>query len=228
MKETNRNRANVAKRRARQRKLRNRRIALTVCLMLVVMVASIGGTVAWLTAQTDPVVNTFTYGDINIDLYEHKYDASTNTLGDDEIRDDSNKYKIIPGVNLPKDPTVKVTKGSEKCWLFVKVEKTGTFVEGKVTYDIADGWTQLTGEGITDTVYYRQVGADAANDQTFGVLKQTTANGKTYAITVSDQLTKTDVKNQGTVTLKFTAYAVQQDGMTDAADAWAKVAPTTP
>ena len=221
MKETNRNRANVAKRRARQRKLRNRRIALTVCLMLVVMVASIGGTVAWLTAKTDPVVNTFTYGDINIDLYEHNYDASTNSLGTTEVKNVED-YKIIPGVNLPKDPTVKVTKGSEKCWLFVKVEKTGTFVEGKVTYDIADGWTQLTGEGITGTVYYRQVGADAANDQTFGVLKQTTANGKTYAITVSDQLTKAEVNGQGNVTLKFTAYAIQQEGFDTAAAAWAE------
>lgn len=221
MKETNRNRANVAKRRARQRKLRNRRIALTVCLMLVVMVASIGGTVAWLTAKTDPVVNTFTYGDINIDLYEHNYDASTNSLGTTEVKNVED-YKIIPGVNLPKDPTVKVTKGSEKCWLFVKVEKTGTFVEGKVTYDIADGWTQLTGEGITGTVYYRQVGADAANDQTFGVLKQTTANGKTYAITVSDQLTKAEVNGQGNVTLKFTAYAIQQEGFDTAEAAWAK------
>lgn len=221
MKEMNRNRANVAKRRARQRKLRNRRIALTVCLMLVVMVASIGGTVAWLTAKTDPVVNTFTYGDINIDLYEHNYDASTNSLGTSEVKNVED-YKIIPGVNLPKDPTVKVTKGSEKCWLFVKVEKTGTFVEGKVTYDIADGWTQLTGEGITGTVYYRQVGADAANDQTFGVLKQTTANGKTYAITVSDQLTKAEVNGQGNVTLKFTAYAIQQEGFDTAEAAWAK------
>lgn len=221
MKETNRNRANVAKRRARQRKLRNRRIALTVCLMLVVMVASIGGTVAWLTAQTAPVVNTFTYGDINIDLYEHNYDASTNSLGTTEVKNVED-YKIIPGVNLPKDPTVKVTKGSEKCWLFVKVEKTGTFVEGKVTYDIADGWTQLTGEGITGTVYYRQVGADAANDQTFGVLKQTTDNGKTYAIAVSDQLTKAEVKGQGNVTLKFTAYAIQQEGFDTAVAAWAE------
>lgn len=222
MKETNRNRANVAKRRARQRKLRNRRIALTVCLMLVVMVASIGGTVAWLTATTDPVTNTFTYGDINIDLYEHKYDASTNTLGNDKIRDDSNKYKIIPGVNLPKDPTVEVKAGSEACWLFVKVDQSEAFASG-VTYDIADGWTQLTGEEITDTVYYRQVGADAANDQTFDVLEQkTTADGKTYAITVSNQLTKTDVENQGTVTLKFTAYAIQQEGFDTPAAAWAE------
>ena len=112
MKETNRNRANVAKRRARQRKLRNRRIALTVCLMLVVMVASIGGTVAWLTAKTDPVVNTFTYGDINIDLYEHNYVASTNLLGTEKVKKVED-YKIIPGVNLPKDPTVEVKANRE-------------------------------------------------------------------------------------------------------------------
>ena len=219
MKETNRNRANVAKRRARQRKLRNRRIALTVCLMLVVMVASIGGTVAWLTAKTDPVTNTFTYGDISIDLYEHKYNASTNTLGDDKIRDDSNKYKIIPGVNLPKDPTVEVKANSEACWLFVKVEKTGTFVEGRVSYEIAEGWSALDGQA---GVYYREVGATGQSAQTFGVLKQTTVDGKTHAITVSDQLTKTDVNGQGNVTLKFTAYAVQKDGINSVADAWAK------
>lgn len=221
MKETNRNRANVAKRRARQRKLRNRRIALTVCLMLVVMVASIGGTVAWLTAQTDTVTNTFTYGDINIDLYEHNYDASTNSLGTKKVKEVED-YKIIPGVNLPKDPTVEVKANSEACWLFVKVEKTGTFVENKVTYSIADGWTQLTGEGITDTVYYRQVAADAQNDQTFDVLEQTTADGKTYAITVSNQLTKAEVKGQGNVTLTFTAYAIQQEGFGTAGAAWAE------
>lgn len=225
MKETNRNRANVAKRRARQRKLRNRRIALTVCLMLVVMVASIGGTVAWLTATTDPVTNTFTYGDINIDLYEHGYDAATNALTSDVIRNSGNAYKIIPGVNLPKDPTVEVKANSEACWLFVKVEKTGTFVEGKVTYSIANGWTTLTGQ---DGVYYREVAATGQTAQTFGVLTQTTVGGKAHAITVSDELTKAEVKDKTTVSLMFTAYAVQKDGFeNNPAGAWAKVAPVT-
>ena len=59
-----------AQRRARQRKQRNRRIALTACLMIAVMVASIGGTLAWLTDQTGPVTNTFTAGNIDITLDE--------------------------------------------------------------------------------------------------------------------------------------------------------------
>lgn len=214
MKETNRNRANVAKRRARQRKLRNRRIALTVCLMLVVMVASIGGTVAWLTAQTAPVVNTFTYGDINIELKE--------TTGEN--------YKIIPGVDIEKDPKVTVKAGSEACWLFVKIEEANwpTFVEAdgttkKIAYSVANDWTALSGQ---TGVYYREVGAVSA-DTSFYVLTgdNNHANG---VVTVSENLTKGDLNTITTTNkpkLTFTAYAVQKDGITSVTDAWAKVNP---
>ena len=220
MKEMNRNRANVAKRRARQRKLRNRRIALTVCLMLVVMVASIGGTVAWLTAQTAPVVNTFTYGDINIDLYEHEYDATKHELTNVVTKTGVNNYKIIPGVNLPKDPTVEVKAGSEACWLFVKVEEanwpTAKESDGttlKVKYEIADGWTALAGE---NDVYYREV-TSQTTAQEFPVL----ADNK---VTVSGNLTKAEVNAITTnPTLKFTAYACQKDNVSTEADAWAKI-----
>ena len=211
MKETNRNRANVAKRRARQRKLRNRRIALTVCLMLVVMVASIGGTVAWLTASTTPVVNTFTYGDINITLAE-----STG-----------NNYKIIPGVDITKDPKVTVAKDSEACYLFVEVKEenwldvTETVDDKavrKVDYAIADGWTELTGaQGKNGgKVYYREVPAATDKAAEFCVLKDN-------KVTVRDSLTKQDIKDAEQAKLTFTAYAVQKDGMTNAADAWAKI-----
>lgn len=220
MKETNRNRANVAKRRARQRKLRNRRIALTVCLMLVVMVASIGGTVAWLTAKTAPVVNTFTYGDINIDLYEHNYDASTNSLGTTKVKNVED-YKIIPGVNLPKDPTVEVKANSEACWLFVKVEAENwpTFTgDAKISYAVKTGeggWTQGDGTNIPANVYYRAVGATTA-DTHFEVL-----DGN--KVTVRNTLTKEDIKGiTAKPTLTFTAYAIQQEGFDTAAAAWAK------
>lgn len=200
MKETSRNRAAAAKRKLRQRKLRNRRIALTVCLMLVVMAASIGGTVAWLTAKTDPVVNTFTYGDINIALAE--------TTGSD--------YKIIPGKDITKDPKVTVKANSEACWLFVKVAQSGTFVENKVTYAIADGWTKGDGTNIPSNVYYRSVDAVTA-DTDFAVLKDN-------QIVVKNTLTKEDIQNITTnPTLTFTAYAVQQDNIADAATAWSKI-----
>lgn len=181
-----------------------RGLVLVLALALIVGVAG-GATFAWLTATSDTVTNTFTYGDINIDLAE--------TTGND--------YKIIPGVDIKKDPKVTVKAESEACWLFVKVEEEGTFVANKVTYSIADGWTKGDGTKIPANVYYRAVDA-VKNDTDFAVLK----DNKIY---VSDTLTKIDIKDISTTTpkLSITAYAIQKDGMGSAAQAWAAISGTT-
>ena len=190
-----------------------RGLVLVLALALIVGVAG-GATFAWLTAKTDPVVNTFTYGDISIKLEE-------NTGSD---------YKIIPGVAIEKDPLVTVLAKSEACWLFVKVEEenwpTLTYVDGettvrKVKYDIADGWTKGDGTNIPANVYYREVAANAAA-QEFPVLKDN-------KITVSDTLTKIDLKDISTIKpkLSITAYAIQKDGMDSAVKAWAAIPGTT-
>lgn len=174
---------------------------LVVMLALVLMVGcAVGGTLAWLVAKTDPVVNTFTYGDINITL--------TETSG--------SNYKIIPGVNIDKNPKVTVKENSEACWLFVKVEEEGTFVANKVTYSIDGSWTQGDGTNIPANVYYRSV--DAVNvDTDFAVLKDN-------KIQVSEDLSKSDIQSiTAQPKLTFTAYAVQKDGITDAVAAWGKV-----
>lgn len=181
---------------ANRRSVSSKAFAAVLALVLVLGCA-LGGTVAWLVAKSDPVVNTFTYGDINI--------ALTETTGED--------YKIIPGVDIAKDPKVTVKADSEACWLFVKVDEVGTFVADKVTYSVADGWTALTGQ---PGVYYREVGAVTA-DTDFYVLKDN-------VVKVSDTLTKEDIKDIPTgPTLTFTAYAVQKDGIADAATAWSKI-----
>lgn len=181
---------------ANRRSVSSKAFAAVLALVLVLGCA-LGGTVAWLVAKSDPVVNTFTYGDININLEE--------TTG--------SSYKIIPGVDIAKDPKVTVEADSEACWLFVKVDEVGTFVADKVTYSVADGWTALTGQ---PGVYYREVGAVTA-DTDFYVLKDN-------VVKVSDTLTKEDIKDIPTgPTLTFTAYAVQKDGIADAATAWSKI-----
>lgn len=126
-------------------------------------------------------------------------------------------------MDIEKDPKVTVKAKSEACWLFVKVEESGTFVADKVTYQIADGWTQGDGT-IPDNVYYREVAAVTA-DTSYYVLKgnDTYPNG---VVTVSQDLTKSEIPTSQP-TLTFTAYAVQKDGIADAATAWAKAAPTT-
>ena len=49
--------------------MKKKTLALVLALTLLVA-GVIGGTLAWLTDQTDEVKNTFTVGDINIDLTE--------------------------------------------------------------------------------------------------------------------------------------------------------------
>ena len=172
--------------------------------LVLVIGCAVGGTVAWLVSKTDAVVNTFTYGDINITLGE--------TTGND--------YTIIPGVNIEKNPKVTVKKDSEACWLFVKVEEEGTFVANKVTYSIAEGWTKGDGTKIPANVYYRAVDAVKA-DTDFAVLK----DNKIY---VSENLTKGDIQSiTAQPKLTFTAYAVQKDGIDNAATAWEKAVSTT-
>lgn len=191
---------------ANRRRSVSSRMFIAMLALVLVIGCAVGGTIAWLTAQTDPVVNTFTYGDINIELTETK--------------PDNRQAKIIPGVDIEKDPKVTVKANSEACWLFVKVEEEGTFVANKVTYSIADGWKQGDGTNIPANVYYREVDA-ATTDQEFNVLKDN-------KVTVSENLTKEDIKDITTQpTLTFTAYAVQKDGIADADTAWTKANPTT-
>lgn len=194
-------------------KARSKALLLALCAVLLVAV-SVLGTMAYLTSKTQVITNTFTVGDINIELTETK--------------PESKQAKIIPGVDIEKDPKVTVKKDSEACWLFVEVKEEGTFVANEVTYSIADGWTKGNGTNIPTDVYYREVDAVTA-DTDFYVLAGNTdhPNG---VVTVSDTLTKADVNNitaENQPKLTFTAYAVQKEGIDTAADAWAKVNTTS-
>ena len=200
-------------RRAQQRKRRNRRIALTLCVMFVVLAASIGGTVAWLTAKTDTITNTFTAGDINITLTESYVDENNNR-----------NYTFVPGDVLPKDPKVTVNANSEACWLFVKVEEGNNFGDF-MSYNIADGWTKGDGANIPANVYYREVAAVTGTaDVSYPVLRDN-------RVIVSTDVTKELIANKNAATdkptLTFKAYAVQKDNVASAEDAWAKIFPPT-
>lgn len=195
----------------RKKKGVSTKVFLSLLALVLVVGCAVGGTIAWLTATTDSVVNTFTYGKININLGE-----STG-----------NAYTIIPGVNISKDPKVTVTAGSEACWLFVKVGEANwpTFIDEdgrKVSYDIANGWTALDATNYPG-VYYREVNAVTADTGFYVLAGDTTyPNG---VVTVSENLTKVDIKDltENHPQLIFTAYAVQKDGINTAAEAWAKV-----
>lgn len=194
--------------------MKKKSLALVLALAMIV-VCVVGGTLAWLTATTPEVKNTFTYGDINIKLEE----TGATVAADGSA---TKEFKMIPGYTITKDPKVTVLAGSEKCYLFVKVAESDNF-DDFMTYDMAAGWTALTG---VNGVYYRVV--DTAD---MGTAYSVLANDK---VTVRGDVTK-GMLNALTAdtqpTLTFTAYACQYNNSNDTnfgpADAWAKVNPTT-
>ena len=190
--------------------MKKKSFVMVLALVLVFAVA-VGGVVAWLTATTGPVKNTFTVGDINITLTE------TGAVNGEK------SYQVIPGDVKDKDPTVTVVGGSEACYLFVKVDVANNTVNGKDIYsfDVRTGdgnWTKLE-----DGVYYRVVDAATAEaGASYYVLSGDTthANG---LVSINEKLTKADIeaiKTANQPTLTFTAYAVQKDNVGSAADAW--------
>lgn len=216
------------------KKKKKRGVSIKACIVMLAVVmllgCAIGSTVAWLISKTDTVTNTFTYGNIDIDLFEHEYDAEKNELTKEETRDGVSGYKIIPGVDLPKDPKVIVKAGSEKCYLFVKVEETGMFADN-VSYNLKltedNGWEIGDGEDIPANVYYKVIDTPTI-DKDIQLIEYN-------KITVSKNITKSEIdklkdsEDYSDPVLKFTAYAVQFEGMTDAAAAWAQAqASTTP
>lgn len=200
------------KHRANRRRMSNKKFIaiLSVFVMLaltMVVGCAVDGTVAWLVSESESSVSTFTLGDINIKL-----------TGESE----SQPLKIIPGVGIRRSLKVTVDPNSEACWLFVKVEGTnwshfpdanGT---AKVSYSVAGGTNDWKALDNYPGVYYREVSAENAKT---GVEYDVNCN-----VTVSQMLTKAEVNSIAAGTqpqLSFTAYAVQRDGIGDAATAWA-------
>lgn len=185
---------------------RNHMMIVSLLVLVLAIGCTVGGTLAWIVSVPDPVVNTFTYGDINITLEE-----TDSPIDGEEDPENQNTYMMSPGATIDKDPKVTVLKGSEACWLFVKLEQSENF-DDFMTYEMAEGWTELTGE---DGVYFCKVTAEevAEADAEFGVLKDD-------EVTVLDTVTKEmlnalEPEGEETAaypTLTITAYAVQYMG----------------
>ena len=220
----------MAKHAAKHAKKLSPKVIVAIVAAAVVLCGMIGGTLAWLIDKTDAVVNTFTYGDINIKLDETILDANGNTVdadndGTPDRGESGNVYKMIPGQTITKDPILTVDADSEDCYVFVKlVKSTNAKFDDFMSYEIDPAWAALAGE---EGVYYRVVSADtdlAAGDLEMNVIKDKT-------VTVKDNVTKEMLNNLTDATyptLTVTGYAVQQVGMADVAAAWAAINPTTP
>lgn len=192
-----------------------KKLLITIACLSVILCTMIVGTIAWLTDKTGSVMNTFTPSNISISLTETEGGADK-------------AFKMVPGVQIKKDPVVTVAANSEACYLFVQINENlgawagnGAEFSDYLTYSVitgSDGWASLDG---VPGVYYREVDAGTASaGKQFYILTGNT-------ITVNETVTKADmdklyVTGAQMPTLTFTAYACQKEGFIDAAAAWAE------
>jgi len=182
-------------------------LILAACAIMLVC-ATIAGTLAYLTAQVS-VKNTFTVGNVAITMDETDVDNSTPGGND---RDTENEYKLLPGQTYTKDPIIHVSATSEDCYVFVKVTNNISSVEATGNNTIAkqleaNGWKAVPPD--ESNVYYMEDAVNASADvNVFG------------RFTVSDSATNEQLSAIKGKTIEVEAYAVQKEGFTSAVDAW--------
>ena len=193
-----------------------KKIAALVAIAMV-FGCVVGGSLAWLMASTNEVVNVFTTSDIGITL--------TETEG--TLNGTDREFKMVPGHTITKNPKATVETGSEDCYLFVKIDKSATYATYLEEYEVADGWTKLQ-----DGVYYRVFDSkDATNTNEMGAEYSILKDDK---VVVKGTVTKTEMNALTEDTypkLTFTAYAHQlyetnvpaegDNGKFTPAEAWA-------
>lgn len=197
---------------------------LTIAIALVLVVAlAVGATWAYLTAKTGEVKNTFTAGGAvnqgDLELFEHvatKNNDGTYTLAE-ATTTEGNSYVVMPGVNLPKDPTVNVKAASGAYYLFVEVTK-GAKVDGDTLGYTVDGskWIRLNIEG-------REVYAYTTDGTNPAILNTPVSNAHVLTgdtITVSRDEAKIAALTADNANLTFKAYACQAAGFENAAAAF--------
>lgn len=138
---------------------------MTVLALVLVIAMSVAGTYAYLTSQVK-VENTFTVGNVSITMDEAKVNeygqklnandqvaAAGDTLADRVM---GNKYKLVPGHEYTKDPTIHVGANSEDCYLFVEITNG---LGDKADINGLVGWTQVA-EGSNVYYYNTKVSAN--------------------------------------------------------------------
>ena len=176
---------------------------LVVCLLAT---AVIGTTLAYFT-DTKTVTNTFSSGNVTITLDEAPVGPDGQATTGNRVT--TNDYKLYPGKEYDKDPTITVAAGSEDCYLFVRVVNGLADLEAAGDTTIAkqmenNGWTLVDGE----TNVYMQSGIYSAEARAV-VFETFTIDKAETATTLADA-----------EKVVITAYAIQAEGFLTAQAAW--------
>lgn len=181
---------------------KSRKIMLISSLLAVIALMTIAPTLSWLFSTSSPVVNTFAGGAISITLDEALVGPDGKAVvGENAQRVTANSYKYMAGAVLDKDPTPTVLKGSEECYVFLLVEN-GLNEKFTMNYDTTS-WLKTAESGNKSVYIYKNKVNAVDSDQDIKL------NPIFTTVTVSPELTATDIQGLGERKLSVTAFAVQ-------------------
>lgn len=202
---------------------------LYVLIAVLLVLSGVLGTLAFLASST-AVSNTFTVGQVGIQMFESKTDKNGVDLDGAEKTSDGNSYELVPGKNYLKDPTIYVKEGSTPSYLFVKVKNgiSSIELEGETTMKaqmIQRGWQLVKKNDSTQEELYLYVGKDAQGNtkavetiQT-GVVDYTSvgsAQAEEYDVFHDFTIaTDIDVTDFGGAKVTLTAFAIQTESYTE-------------
>lgn len=216
-------------------KTKRKALLLTFCAVLLV-VASVLGTIAYLTSQ-DEVKNTFTVGQVAIKLDEAKVAEDGKAVTPAE-RVKENRYKLLPGHTYTKDPTVTVLEGSESSYIKMTVTFTmANELDAIFAPDGADLMKIFDGYDAREWTYKGNTKDAGANTRTYEFWYKKTVGASADdvaldalfdSITVPNDITGEQLATIKDMTITVNAYAIQADGFETAAKAWAAFPKGTP
>lgn len=179
-----------------------KKILVPLVAMAMMASAMVGGTLAYLSEKTDDVKNTFVVGNVDITLAETTTD-----------------FKMVPGVEIAKDPVVTVEADSEDCYLFVEVKKSEN-LDNYIAWKADSNWTKTdvtTKDGGELYVFNYVVGA-SGQDKMFHFLENDKV--KTLESVEKNMMDAIQQNPDSAPTLTFAAYAVQAAGFDTPMAAW--------
>lgn len=182
------------------------KVVATLLAIALLIGGVVGGTVAWLIAQTQTVTNTFTVGNITIDLEETVGTEGVKSAKNQAVT--NNNFKIVPGATQKKDPVVTVEQGSEKCYVYVCVENNlvlDTTTVGTLNIDTAK-WVAIGTTGNKTVYRYFEVVDAAAADKALPVFT---------TVSYANTITAGDMTTLANKTIVISAYAHQSENLTD-------------
>ncbi len=194
---------------------------VALCLCIALAVVAIGGaTLAYFT-DTKDVTNTFTVGNVKI-----KLDEKDITATDGSRTENGNAYTIYPGASVEKDPTV-TNIGENAAYVRVKVVANNVKTMANQLGQGVDLATIFTGFNSTK---WTRAGTPTVtnNGETYTYVYNyytTLAKGENTGALFTKVEIPTTITDMGSkqITITITAEAIQADGMTNAADAFAKL-----